>query len=156
MSRPYEEILNGGTLPRSAPGDRHEQICARLHKEMATSIAGLNSVKLLAPRSQVQIARTTALRPDLALVMASTDKLFLAVEIVSREDHRTDTVTKKEIYEQHRVPRLWMIDPRYDNVEIYHAFEFGLKLQGIFAGSEQLEEKLIPQFRMTVAALFAE
>lgn len=155
MSRPYEEILNGGTLSRSAPGDRHEQICARLHREMASSIAGLSSVKLLAPREQVQLSRITALRPDLALVMSGTDKLFLAIEIVSREDHRADTVTKKDIYEEHRVPRLWMVDPRYDNVEIYHAFEFGLKLHGIFAGSERLEEKLIPQFRLTVTELFA-
>jgi Uma2 family endonuclease len=155
MSRPYEEMLNGGTLPRSAPGDRHEQICARLHREMAASIAGLASVKLLPPRSQVQLSRSTAFCPDLALVMVSTGKLFLAIEIVSREDHRADTVTKKEIYEQHRVPRLWMVDPRYDNVEIYHAFEFGLKLHGIFAGKELLQEKLIPQFQMTVADLFA-
>jgi Uma2 family endonuclease len=155
MSRPYEEIIDGGTLPRSAPGDRHEQICARLHHEMASGIAGLTSVRLLAPRTQVRLSRTTAFCPDLALVMESTGKLFLAVEIVSREDHRTDTVTKKEVYELHRVPRLWMVDPRYDNVEIYHAFEFGLRLQGIFAGSELLQEKLIPQFRMTVADLFA-
>ena len=155
MSRPYEEMLNGGTLPRSAPGDRHEQICARLHREMAASIAGLASVKLLPPRAQVQLSRSTAFCPDLALVMVSTGKLFLAIEIVSREDHRADTVTKKEIYEQHRVPRLWMVDPRYDNVEIYHAFEFGLKLHGIFAGKELLQEKLIPQFQMTVADLFA-
>jgi Uma2 family endonuclease len=155
MSRPYEEILEGATLPRSAPGDRHEQICARLHREIAAGIAGLTSVRLLAPRTQVPLSRTTAFCPDLALVMESTGKLFLAVEIVSREDHRTDTVTKKEIYEQHRVPRLWMVDPRYDNVEIYHAFEFGLKLHGIFAGNELLQEKVIPQFKMTVAELFA-
>jgi len=64
-------------------------------------------------------------------------------------------VTKKEIYEQIRVPRLWVVDPRYDNVEIYHSFEFGLKLHGIFAGNEPLSEKLIPQFKLTVAELFA-
>jgi Uma2 family endonuclease len=155
MSRPYEEILNGGTLPRSAPGDRHEAICARLHREMAASIAGLNSVQLLAPRMQVQLARTTAFCPDLALVMAATGKLFLAAEIISRDDHRADTVTKKELYEQHRVPRLWMIDPRYDNVEIYQSFEFGLKLHGILANGEIIHEKLVPQFQITVKELFA-
>jgi Uma2 family endonuclease len=155
MNRPYEEILNGGTLPRSAPGDRHEAICARLHREMSVSIAGLNGVQLLPPRTQVQLARTTAFCPDLALVMAASGKLFLAVEVISREDHRMDTVTKKEIYEQFRVPRLWMVDPRYDNVEIYHSFEFGLKLHGILAGKEILQEKFVPQFRLTVADLFA-
>jgi Uma2 family endonuclease len=155
MSRPYEEILNGETLPRSAPEDRHELICARLHREMAASTAGMTGMQLLAPRTQVQLSRVTAFCPDLALVTTATGKLFLAVEIVSREDHRMDTVLKKEAYEQLRVPRLWMVDPRYDNVEIYHSFEFGLKLHGILAGKEILREKLVPQFSLTISELFA-
>ncbi len=155
MSRPYEEMLHGGTLPRSAPGDRHETICARLHREMAVSVAGLATLQLLAPRTQVSLSRTTAFCPDLALVTAATGKLFLAVEIISRDDHRADTVVKKEFYEQHRVPRLWMVDPRYDNVEVYHSLEFGLKLHGILAGKEILAERLIPQFKFTIAELFA-
>ncbi len=155
VSQPYEEILEGATLPRSAPGERHEKILARLHREMAASVNGLAATQLLAPRAQVQVARTTMLCPDLALVTAVSGKLFLAVEIVSRDDHRADTVVKKEIYEQLRVPRLWMVDPRYDNVEIYHSFEFGLQLKGILAGSEVLQEKLVPQFKMSIADVFA-
>jgi len=155
MSRPYEEILDGATLPRSAPSERHEQICQRLHREMAAGVNGLASTQLLAPRTQIQVSRTTRLCPDLALVTAATGKLFLAVEIITRDDHHPDTVTKKEIYEQIRVPRLWMVDPRYDNVEIYHSFEFGLRLHGILAGSEVVTDKLIPQFKIVVAQLFA-
>jgi Uma2 family endonuclease len=154
MSQPYEEILNGATLPRSAPSERHEQILRRLHREMAVGINGLGSAQLLAPRTQVQVARATRLCPDLAIVAAASGRLFLAVEIISREDHHADTVTKKEVYEQIRVPRLWMVDPRYDNVEIYHSFEFGLKLHGILAGSEVLSDRLIPQFQLAVARLF--
>jgi len=156
MSRPYEEILEGATLPRSAPGNHHEQICQRLHREMAAGVNGLAAAQLLAPRTQVQVSRTTKLCPDLALVTAASGKLILAVEIISRDDHRSDTVTKKDVYEQIRVPRLWMIDPRYDNVEVYHSFEYGLKLQAILAGREVLADKLIPQFRMAVTDLFAE
>lgn len=118
-------------------------------------VNGLASTQLLAPRTQVQVARTTLLRPDLALVTAASGKLFLAVEIINRDDHRADTVTKKEVYEQIRVPRLWIVDPRYDNVEIYHSSEFGLKLHSILAGSEVMTEKLIPQFKLAVSELFA-
>jgi len=53
------------------------------------------------------------------------------------------------------VPRLWMIDPRYDNIEVYHATEYGLKLIGILAGREVLEERLLPEFQITVGELFA-
>jgi len=155
MSRPYEEILDGASLPRSAPGGRHEEICSRLHAAMTASVANLAGTQLLAPRTRVQVSRSTAICPDLALVTAATGKLWLAVEIISRDDHRADTVVKKEIYENIRVPRLWMVDPRYDNVEIYHSMEFGLQLKGILAGSEVLTEHLIPEFQFVITALFA-
>ena len=155
MSRPYEEILSGETLPRSAPGARHEIICERLHKLMTASVANLPTTQLLAPRAKVQVSRSTAICPDLALVTVATGKLWLAVEIISTDDHRTDTVVKKQLYEDIRVPRLWMIDPRYDNVEIYHCTEWGLALKGILAGSEVLAEALIPEFQIVVAELFA-
>ena len=154
MSGPYEEILDGGSLPRSAPGERHEIICSRLHTRMTAGVANLPSTRLLAPRAQVRISRTTTLCPDLALVTAATGKLWLAVEIVSTDDHRSDTVIKKQIYEDIRVPRLWMVDPRYDNVEVYHSTEWGLALKGILAGSEVLAETLIPEFQIVVAELF--
>jgi Uma2 family endonuclease len=155
MSHPYEEVLGGETLPRSAPDARHEAICDRLHATMNASVSNLSSTQLLAPRTRIEVARNTAIRPDLALIAAATGKLFLAVEIVSRDDHRTDTVIKKDIYEQIRVPRLWMVDPRYDNVEVYHCTQFGLQLKSILAGSEILSEKLLPEFQIVIKELFA-
>jgi Uma2 family endonuclease len=155
MSKPYEEILDGASLPRSAPETRHEMICDRLHAAMNASVANLSTTQLLAPRTKIQVTRATAIRPDLALITTATGKLFLAVEIVSRGDHHADTVIKKELYEHIRVPRLWMVDPRYDNVEIYHSTEFGLALKNILAGSEILSEKLVPEFQIVIAELFA-
>ena len=154
MSLPYEEVLSGETLPRSAPGARHEAICERLHKLMTASVANLPATQLLAPRSKVRISRSTEICPDLALVTVATGKLWLAAEIVSSDDHQADTVIKKQLYEDIRVPRLWMIDPRYDNVEIYHCTEWGLVLKGILAGSEVLAEALIPEFQIVIAELF--
>jgi hypothetical protein len=48
-----------------------------------------------------------------------------------------------------------MVDPRYDNVEIYHSTEWGLALKSILAGSEVLAEALIPEFQIVIAELFA-
>ena len=154
MNLPYEEILSGETLPRSAPGTRHEEICQRLHKLMTASVANLPATQLLAPRSKIQVSRSTSICPDLALVTVATGKLWLAAEIVSREDHQADTVVKKQLYEDIRVPRLWMIDPRYDNVEVYHCTEWGLVLKGILAGSEVLGESLLPDFQIVISELF--
>lgn len=154
MILPYEETLNGAPLLRRPPGARHEQICERLHRSIHASVANLASTRLLPPRSSIQVARDSIVRPDLALVTTATGKLWLAAEIVSSDDHAPDTVVKKQLYEELRLPRLWMIDPRYDNVEVYHATQYGMMLKCILGGSETLSEQLLPEFQITMAELF--
>lgn len=155
MSEIYEEIVEGETFLRLAPGKRHETICERLHLHVTTSLTQNQATKQLPLRSVVQIAPGTLIRPDLALLTAANNKLWLAVEVISSEDHRTDTVTKKLAYESANIPRLWMVDPRYDNVEIYHGSPYGLALKQILAGREVLTESLLPGFSISVSDLFA-
>ncbi len=154
MTEPYEEILEGETCLRTPPGPRHEEICRRLHARIADSMKGTSVARLLPPRSKIQLARGVEVCPDIALVAAATNKLWLAAEVVSSEDHHPDTVIKKGIYEQVRLPRLWMVDPRYDNVEVYHGSEHGMVLKEILAFKEVLNEPLLPEFRYTIAELF--
>lgn len=155
MTEPYDELLNGEPHLRIGPGDRHERICARLHETVRASVANFAGTRLLAVRANVQLNSQQKVRPDLALVTTANHRLWLAVEIVSPDDHRVDTVIKKQIYEDAKVPRLWMIDPRYDNVEVYHSTEYGLVLKGILAGEEILNEPLLPEFQISIRALFA-
>jgi Uma2 family endonuclease len=154
MTLPYEEIVDGETLMRSPPGARHEKICARLHERIGGVLSRNTVTRLLGPRSIVQLSAGTMIRPDLALVTMATGKLWLAVEIVNSEDHRPDTVLKKVVYERFNVARLWMVDPRYDNVELYHGTSYGLALRGILAGRELIAEALLPELQMTVSDLF--
>jgi len=154
VSETYEEIVEGETYLRMPPGARHEVICTRLHELIAASLANIATTRLLPRRSVVQIASGTLVRPDLALVTVATGKVWLAAEIISSDDHRPDTVTKKQIYEELNIPRLWMIDPRYDNVEVYHGSQYGLMLKRILAGRETLTEQLLPTLQVTIAELF--
>lgn len=156
MSMPYEEKLQGETIVRAAPGVRHELIAARLHYWIKASVADLKTTRLCGWREAIVVDLRTVIRPDLALVTTANQKLWLAAEVVNTEDHRVDTVWKKEVYEAMRIPRLWMIDPRYDNVEVYHGTAHGLALKGILACREILAEELLPEFQLTVANLFAE
>lgn len=156
MSLPYEEILNGQRILRGPPGVRHELICQRLYQLMQASVTDHPGLQLLEPRTLVTLAEGVEVCPDLTLLRTETGTLFLAVEVVSRDDHRPDTVTKKDIYDNFRVPRVWMVDPRYDNVEVYHQSDYGLRLDAILAGREVLAEKHIPEFAVVIAELFRE
>lgn len=155
MSQAYEECFEGETITRPPPGPRHELVCTRLHEIVLAGAANLKSALLLSRRTRVQLTTHTAFCPDLSLVTSVNGKLWLAAEVISSEDHRTDTVTKKDIYEQLRIPRLWMVDVRYDNVEVYHATQYGLSLKQILAGRDILTEKLLPEFQVVVNDLFA-
>ena len=156
MTTAYQETLDGELFARSAPGPRHELICSRLHTLVGNCVAHVSSSRLLSVRNKVELSGANVLCPDLALLTAATGRLWLAAEIVNSDDHRTDTVIKKQIYEEIKLPRLWMIDPRYDNVEIYHGNEYGLALKHILVGHEILTEKLLPGFQLVIKELFSE
>lgn len=155
MSEPYEEIIQGEKTLRLPLSPRHELICGRLYAALQASVANLASTKLLEVRSKISFGSDSELRPDIAVLTAANDKLWLAVEVISSDDHKADTVFKKEIYESARVPRLWMVDPRYNNIEVYFASQYGLRLQEILATRDVLTEKLLPEFQMGITELFA-
>ena len=155
MSEPYEEKLQGETTLRLPLSARHELICSRLHAVIKASVANFPGTKLLEMRSAVRVDSTSLLRPDLAIATTTTGKVWLVAEVVSSDDHHADTVEKKQIYEAMKLPRLWMVDPRYNNVEVYHATEYGMRLEHILACSDVLTEKLLPEFQMAIADLFA-
>jgi hypothetical protein len=155
MSDPYEEIVNGQRMLRFPPRPRHEEILRRLRQRVSGCLASLATARMLNVRDVVEVAPRTVLRPDLALVAAANHKLWLVAEVISSDDHHADTVEKKAIYEEMRLPRLWMVDPRYDNVEVYHGTQFGLALKRVLAGRELLTEALLPGFQMPLHELFA-
>jgi Uma2 family endonuclease len=155
MAENYQEIINGDVTVRRGPDERHEQICERMHVSLFACAANLDSSRLLPPRSPVQFSTGNLFRPDLVLVATATGKPWLAAEVIDSRDHHPDTVIKKGIYEDLRLPRLWMVDPRYNNVEVYHGTRYGLSLIGILALREVLAERLLPGFELKLADLFA-
>jgi len=156
MNVRYEEIVEGESLIRMPPGTRHETVCARLHAAVAACLDSGSSTRLLAPRTVVQISPGTLVRPDLVLVNTTTKKPWLVAEVIHSNDHSSDTVTKKTIYEDYRLPRVWMIDLRYGNVEVYHGTQYGMTLKDILAHREFLTEKLLPNLNLSIAELFAD
>lgn len=155
MVEPYEEMIDGEWLLRLPPRPTHEAVCAFLHRTLEPLVKAIDSTQLLPMRSQVRISEHHQFRPDLALLTRDTQKLWLAVEVINQEDHHADTVLKKAVYEEIRVTRLWIVDPRYENVEVYHATPYGLSLKETLMTKEMLAEALIPGFSIRVQELFS-
>ncbi len=154
MTAAFEETIDGANLLRPPPDERHERICQRLHAQVLAHLSPNSTLELLPSRSLVEVNTRNALRPDLAIMHRGANRLWLAAEIITPHDHRIDTVSKKMIYHEVCIPRLWIVDPRYNNVEVYRHRTFGLRLEEILADYDMLREPHLTGLAIQLAGLF--
>ena len=162
MSEAYVELIGGETVYRRPPPTNHELLVDRLHRLVAGALPLNSALRLLAPRAELELGGTCRLRPDLAVIRAlttpgrdATAQLYLIAEVLLPGDHHVDTVVKKQLWADARLPRLWMVDPRYLNVEVYGCGEYGFTLLDILANHHPLTDPHLPGLRCPMDELFA-
>lgn len=159
MSEAYEETIDGDPVPRAPLDSGHELLVSRLHALVRNALPPNSRLQLLPPRTAVRLHERIRLCPDLAIVKPAADdtvELCLVAEVLRPGDHHMDTVVKKQIYSDLRVPRLWMVDPRYLNVETYGVGEYGFTLTAILAHRDPLTDSCLPGLRCPMNELFAD
>jgi Uma2 family endonuclease len=162
MSEAYVELIGGEEVYRRPPPTKHEMLVDRLHR-LVTGALPLNStLRLLPSRTELDLGGACRLRPDLAVVrtMVAADdptpaQLYLIAEVLLPGDHHVDTVVKKQLWADARLPRLWMVDPRYLNVEVYGCGEYGFTLLDILANHHVLTDPHLPGLSCPMHELFA-
>ncbi|HEY8931716.1 MAG TPA: Uma2 family endonuclease [Rariglobus sp.] len=155
MSDPYQELIDGETFIRGPLNAPHELLCDRLHAWVAAHLPANSALKLLPRRARVTLRPGTDVCPDLALVRRDGSQLYLATEVLQPGDHHPDTVLKKQIYSDCLAPRLWIVDSRYQNVEVYGTTAVGFRLESILASNDTLTEPALGGVTYAVPDLFA-
>jgi Uma2 family endonuclease len=161
MSEAYEEVIEGETINRRSPPLAHEILVGRLHALVAGALPPGAALQLLPPRSSLQLADDCILRPDLTVVrtapgLAGPARLYLVAEVLLPGDHHLDTFVKKQLWSDFRLPRLWMVDPRYLNVEVYGLGEYGFTLTDILAHHHPLTDPELPGLGCSMDELFTK
>ena len=155
MSDPYKELIDGETFIRGPLNAPHELLCERLHAWVAAHLPANSALKLLPLRTPVTLSAGTEICPDLALARRDDGQLYLAAEVLQPGDHHPDTVLKKQLYADARIPRLWIVDSRYQNVEVYVSGPLGFRMESILATNESLTDEALRGAAQPLAALFA-
>jgi Uma2 family endonuclease len=160
MSEAYEEVIQGEMVSRRPPPLAHETLVNRLHALVAAGLGPNAALQLLPPRASLQLADDCILRPDLTVVrtapeLAGSARLYLVAEVLLPGDHHLDTFVKKQLWSDLRLPRLWMVDPRYLNVEVYGLGEYGFTLEDILAHHHPLTDPELPGLGCSMDELFA-
>jgi Uma2 family endonuclease len=94
----------------------------------------------------VILSDVTIVQPDLVYVDPARAGIItrraiegaptLAVEIISPSSPRIDRLTKREMYQQYRVPYYWIVDPDARSIEAYELAENAYRLVATASGAE--------------------
>jgi Uma2 family endonuclease len=125
----FYELINGSIMKKSAPTPQHQSISMNLSLQLGSFIKSKKSGKLFASPIDLFLDDHNAVQPDLVFVANENQRIVtndgivgipdLIVEIISPSSVMRDRVDKKNLYEKLNVKEYWIIDPAYQDIEIY-------------------------------------
>ncbi len=125
----YYELINGYIMKKSVPRPQHQRISMRLSIQLGIFIRENRIGELFASPIDVFLDDLNAVQPDLVFIptekqaMITDDGIIgipdLMIEIISPSSVIRDRVDKKNLYERLNVKEHWIIDPQYQDIEVY-------------------------------------
>jgi Uma2 family endonuclease len=158
------ELWDGELIMSPSPSYFHQEIVIRFHDALRAWVRSRGLGKTgVAPLDTILTSRRVV-QPDVFFVSNEhqdvlTDRIRgvpdLVAEVLSPDSRRRDRLDKRDLYEQHGVREYWLIDPEAETVEVLHLEGGEYTLVGRWRPGDSAESRLLPGFRVDVAALFA-
>lgn len=159
------ELWDGELTMSPSPSYRHQRVAFQFQqlledwarRNKAGEAIGAPIDMILSPRRVTQ--------PDVAFISkerlsirdnAINGPVDLAAEVISPTSRTRDRIEKRDLYEQHGVKEYWMIDPEAETVEVLFLEKGEYRLTGRWRPGEQAESRLLSDFVVNVADLFAQ
>lgn len=159
------DLIRGEAIIEMSASVAHELIFGFLHALLKLYVEERGLGVVLGSRTLMKVDDDNGYEPDLLFVRADrlgiigdvdvTERVDLAVEIVSRTSGRRDRETKFEGYERLGVPEYWLVDPLRGEATFYALADDGayraIPLEaGVFRSRE------LPGFHLDPVVLFGE
>ena len=159
------EILDGELSVTPAPATKHQAALGNLYRFLANYVVANQLSKLFIAPTDVILAPTTVVQPD--LIFIGTDRFrvvteraiegppTLVIEILSPTTHQTDRVTKAQLFARYQVPHYWLIDPDQRTLEAYELVIDHYDLAASARDAEVFAPSLFPGLSIPLADLWA-
>ena len=161
----FYELVNGYVLQKSTPKPYHQLVSMNLCWVLGNYLRTKKIGELFAAPIDVFLDNLNAVQPD--LVFISTDKQNmitndgiigipdLMVEIISPSSVIRDRVDKKNLYERLNVKEYWIIDPQYQDIDVYTIQNGRYELySGVTMFEGELKSTIFEGFTINLADLF--
>jgi Uma2 family endonuclease len=159
------EILDGELSVTPAPATKHQTALGNLYRFLANYVVANQLGKLFIAPTDLILAATTVVQPDLIFIGSDrlhlvTDRAIegaptLVIEVLSPTTHRTDRVTKAQLYAKNSVTNYWLIDPDQQTVEAYELVGDHYDLAASARDAEVFAPSLFPGLSIQLSDLWA-
>jgi Uma2 family endonuclease len=159
------EILDGELSVTPTPTTKHQITLGNLHRILSTHVFANSKGRLLLAPTDVILAATTVVQPDLVFVGNDRSQVVstrgvegaptLVVEILSPTTHHNDRVTKAQLYARYQIPHYWLIDPDQRTLEAYELVIDHYDLAARARDAEVFAPSLFPGLSVQLSDLWA-
>ena len=161
------ELIDGEHYVTAAPNLKHQTSVVNLVFFFRGAVPSREAGQVWTSPVDVVLSKNDVVQPD--LVFLSRDRLHLAaggvniqgapdlvVEVLSPTTRRTDTITKRHLYEKYGVLEYWLVDPALDTIEIYRLTENGFRRVAELSAENEdvLTTPLLPGLVINLAEIF--
>src|SRR5437870_8318012 len=160
------ELIGGELFVSRAPGISHQRVVLNLEMSLSRYLSD-NAIGILVPGAGAIFSDYDAVIPDLAFVRNErwnqvvtgekfTGAVDLVIEVVSSgaENRRRDLLVKRQLYGKCGIAEYWVVDPENRLVEVYRLRDDRLESVATLREDDEITTPLLPEFRLSVAAVF--
>ncbi len=157
------EILDGELLVTPSPNLGHQRISRKIQFALLEYLKAHPMGELLDAPMDVILSDLDVLEPDLLFVLNEHRAILkdwvrgapdLVIEILSPATAANDRGPKMKAYARFGVREYWIVDPDQRAIEVYRLVQAGYEPTRIFREQETLTSSLLPDFVLSVGAVF--
>ncbi len=156
------ELINGEVIEIPTPSIRHQRRAGRVM--LLVDKLKPDGEVLISPL-EVYLDEYNIPEPDIVWVAANSicqigeNRLIgapdLVVEILSPSTAKRDKIEKFSLYEKHGTREYWLVDPDYDQIEVWKRSEDRFERQRVYGIGDTFESAVLGGNTIEVAPIFA-
>ncbi|MCY7356285.1 MAG: Uma2 family endonuclease [Rudanella sp.] len=158
------ELIDGEIVAKNHPSATHQLVLLELAARLREFVKASNSGKVFIAPFGVVPESGTDVQPDLFVVLDANlpklqeDGFFgvpdLVVEIISPSSIKLDRNTKFKLYERTGVAEYWIVDTKYQSIEVYGRQGNGYDLISFAVEKGAVQSSVLSGLSVEVAEVF--
>ncbi len=161
------ELIDGEHYVSAAPNLKHQTAALNISSDLRGFVRPRGLGKVWAAPVDVMLSENDVVQPD--VVFLTKDRMSLAaggdkiqgapdlvVEILSPRTQKTDSITKRHLYEKYGVREYWIVDPEMEAVEIYRLWDGRFRRAAELSAErgDILKSPLFPGLEIVLSEIF--